>query len=379
MKLRTITLGINLNESRMESQVKEAGRFAGDAKRIFEHNGYQVQTLRLATQPWEAYHSSPSQMTSLVRKLSDLTVENGMDYFNIGTVSSPELISLSSDLIGATGNGFCTATAAGRGRIHYRAARRAAAVIKKLSDLEENGFANLRFAVIFNTPPGCPFFPAAYHQGPPAFSIGMENSSLIFQAFNKAGDIEAAGEILQDLLDNAFKDIEKIAFQIEDKEKFRYGGLDVSIAPSVRKEESLALAFEKLGLGKFGGPGTLAAAAEITECLKKTPVKKCGYSGLMLPVLEDYGLALRNTEGTFDIMRLLQYSAVCGTGLDTIPLPGDVTEEALYALLLDIASLSLKLSKPLSARLMPSPGKKAGDMTAYDFEYFVNTRIMSLD
>ena len=98
----------------------------------------------------------------------------------------------------------------------------------------------------------------------------------------------------------------------------------------------------------------------------------------MLPVLEDYGLALRNTEGKFDIMRLLQYSAICGTGLDTIPLAGDAEEKSLYALLLDIASLSMKLNKPLSARLMPIPGKNAGDMTTFDFEYFVNTKIMEL-
>jgi uncharacterized protein (UPF0210 family) len=98
----------------------------------------------------------------------------------------------------------------------------------------------------------------------------------------------------------------------------------------------------------------------------------------MLPVCEDFGLAKRNDEGTFDLTSLLSYSAVCGTGLDTIPLPGNVSEKKLYALLLDIASLSLKLNKPLSARLMPFPGKSAREMTTYDFEYFVNTKTMKL-
>ena len=98
----------------------------------------------------------------------------------------------------------------------------------------------------------------------------------------------------------------------------------------------------------------------------------------MLPVLEDYGLAMRNNENKFNITTLLSYSAVCGTGLDTIPLPGDVSEDKIYSLLLDIASLSSKLKKPLSARLMPIPGKKSGEKTSFDFEYFVNTKIMEL-
>jgi len=80
----------------------------------------------------------------------------------------------------------------------------------------------------------------------------------------------------------------------------------------------------------------------------------------------------------YNPINLLTYSAVCGTGLVTIPLPGDIAEKKLYALLLDIASLSQKLNKPLSARLMPVPGKKAGEMTEFTFEYFANSKIMDL-
>jgi hypothetical protein len=73
---------------------------------------------------------------------------------------------------------------------------------------------------------------------------------------------------------------------------------------------------------------------------------------------------------------LLLYSTVCGTGLDTIPLPGDVTVDELAAILLDVATLSLVADKPLTARLMPIPGKEAGEMTDFDFPYFANGRVM---
>jgi uncharacterized protein (UPF0210 family) len=146
----------------------------------------------------------------------------------------------------------------------------------------------------------------------------------------------------------------------------------------VQPAESVAFAFEELGLGIFGDVGTLAIAKIITDTITNLGIKKCGYSGLMLPILEDYGLAMRNIDGTFTITDLLLYSSVCGTGLDTIPLPGDTSEEKLYALLLDIASISIKLDKPLSARLMPVPNRKAGEMTDYQFEYFANSKIMNI-
>ena len=99
----------------------------------------------------------------------------------------------------------------------------------------------------------------------------------------------------------------------------------------------------------------------------------------MLPVLEDAVLAGRAAEGTLTVKDLLLYSAVCGTGLDTVPLPGDTNAGQQAAVLLDLSALALRLDKPLTARLMPIPGKKAGDPTNFNFDYFVNSRVMGLE
>jgi uncharacterized protein len=96
----------------------------------------------------------------------------------------------------------------------------------------------------------------------------------------------------------------------------------------------------------------------------------------MLPVLEDATLAARSLERTFSVNDLLLYSAVCGTGLDTVPLPGDTGEDELAGILLDVAALAFRLNKPLTARLMPIPGAKAGDVTDFDFPYFANGRVL---
>jgi uncharacterized protein (UPF0210 family) len=125
--------------------------------------------------------------------------------------------------------------------------------------------------------------------------------------------------------------------------------------------------------------GTLAAAAVLTDAIDRAQFPRCGYCGLMLPVLEDSVLASRAAEGRLRIGELLQWSAVCGTGLDTVPLAGDVSEEALSALLFDVAALAIRSKKPLSARLMPVPGKATGDPVRFDFEYFADSRVLSLD
>ncbi len=98
----------------------------------------------------------------------------------------------------------------------------------------------------------------------------------------------------------------------------------------------------------------------------------------MLPVLEDAVLAGRTSEGRVRVGDLLIYSAVCGTGLDTVPIPGDTDGDTIGAVLADIAGLALRLDKPLTARLMPLPGKQAGDPVSFEFEFFAPGRVMEV-
>lgn len=136
---------------------------------------------------------------------------------------------------------------------------------------------------------------------------------------------------------------------------------------------------ESLGVPMLGKHGSLAAAAFLADALDRGNWERCGFNGLMLPLLEDSRLSKRSVDESLTIKDLLMFSAVCGTGLDTIPIPGDTTVKQIEALLLDIAALSSRLNKPLTARLMPIPGKEAGDLTSFTFEYFSNGRVLALD
>jgi uncharacterized protein (UPF0210 family) len=61
-----------------------------------------------------------------------------------------------------------------------------------------------------------------------------------------------------------------------------------------------------------------------------------------------------------------------------VPIPGDSTEDEIAAVLFDVAALSVRLGKPLTARLMPIPGKKARDKTNFEFDFFAQSRVLPL-
>ena len=155
-----------------------------------------------------------------------------------------------------------------------------------------------------------------------------------------------------------------------------YAGIDPTPAPL--GDVSIGRAIEAFTGGPFGASGTMTAAAIVTRAVRAAPVQQVGYAGLMVPVLEDNVLAKRWEEGTFNIDSLLAYSAVCASGLDTVPLPGDISEQQIARILGDVASLAYKWQKPLAARLLPAPGKKAGDRTEFEDSRMANTTVQKM-
>ena len=378
MKIRTITMGFNYESTSSEKLIRNAATALHSIENDFSKEHYTVQTKRMCTQPWNQYVSSRHELLKTVQKINSYAKKYKIDYFNIGPTNQSSQIPWLSEVLSTTENGFCTAEICDKNQIYYESAWEAACLIKKLSTMRSDGFTNLRFAALCNISKPTPFFPASYHMNDsPSFSIGCENSDLLCDSFHTTDSVEDARKNLLKKCERIYQPIEKNALFCAEKYKVSYEGIDPSICSSIQKDESIVKAFESLGLGLFGEPGTLTIAKLITDVLRQLSIKKTGYTGLMLPVLEDYGLAQRVKEQEVSIQKLLLYSSVCGTGLDTVPLPGDISIKKIYALLLDVATLSIKLQKPLSARLMPIPGKTIRDETTFDFEYFVNTSVMA--
>jgi uncharacterized protein (UPF0210 family) len=207
----------------------------------------------------------------------------------------------------------------------------------------------------------------------------LESANVVAAAFKDAPDLATAKQRLTDSLASAAFDIERHAGRIDAETGWTYMGMDLSPAPSPAKDASIGAAIENLTMLPVGSSGTLTAAATITAAIRDVKVKQTGYMGLMLPILEDARLAQRWSEGRLSLDSLLGYSAVCGTGLDTVPLPGNVTPEQLSLIIGDMASLAVKWHKPLSARLLPVTGKGWGEVTEFNDSFLVNATLQSID
>jgi hypothetical protein len=375
MNIRSITVFADITIPPDTDHLADLGALARRAREAYEAAGYTVQTARLATHL--VADGDPLPPTKQIVTLEAACRAHGFEYLALGPVPTPELSRL-PELLGATEATFATANLidAKTGRIDGRAVRAAARVIQQAAEIEE-GFGNLRFAALANVPAGTPFFPAAYHAGgAPAYALATEAADLAVDACLAAEDVADASVRLVAALEAHAERLLRVAETLQGP---AFLGIDYSLAPFPTPQVSIGAALERLSGRPLGGPATLAAAAVLADALDRADYPHTGFCGLMLPVLEDSVLAQRAAEGRLRVGELLQWSAVCGTGLDTVPLPGDASTEALAALLWDVAALSARLQKPLTARLMPLPGKTTGDPVHFDFPYFADGGVLPLD
>ncbi|MGD0402702.1 MAG: DUF711 family protein [Candidatus Acidiferrales bacterium] len=382
-KIRAITAFVHLDRGHYQDQIQDALKFLRGAKAAYEKSGYEVQTIRITTQSFPEYTRglSEEQTLAFFREYDALAVKEGFDA-SIG----PAMMKDTDDPREAELLGKILANAktlegsifiGGEDGIHWKSIQAAAGVMKYLEANTLHSQGNFSFTTSSFVPDGTPFYPASYlaSEGK-RFAIGLQSANVVADALASSKSPELAEEHLKASLTTYAQQVEKTAKEISRSTGWRYGGIDLS--PAGLKDVSIGRAIENFLGAPVGSSGTLTTAALITRALKSVPVTQAGYSGLMLPILEDSVLSQRWTEGRLSLDAMLSYSAVCGTGLDVIPLPGDVSIDQLAAILGDVASLSVKWHKPLSARLLPVAGKRAGDQTEFDDPFLVNAKIQPL-
>jgi hypothetical protein len=382
LRIRGIAAGIELSRLTDLHTIRSAIALLQRSGERAQEAGYEVQELRLVTNPLVA-RLDADRRESVLGALQEIDREvdaHGI-VLSIGPVLlqdrfEPELAEWVARLTQATrAISFSIPVGSIDGGVLGGAVRTAAQVIARLGRVDPTGVANFRFAAAACVPPGTPFFPVAYHEGAASLGFGVESAGLVRAAF--AASPADAERRLREALETHLGPIEQLGRRIAEAESVRYLGIDPSPAPG--PDRSIGEAIELLTGAPFGSASTLQACATITAALKSLQLQTCGYSGLMLPVLEDRTLARRAGERRYGLQELLLYSAVCGTGLDVIPLPADVSVDLLTRLVGDVATLAVRLRKPLSARLLPTPGCSAGEMARYPDERLVPCRVFDVD
>jgi uncharacterized protein (UPF0210 family) len=249
-------------------------------------------------------------------------------------------------------------------------------IIKKTAEVSAskpvNGCAKL--VVFTNAPEDNPFMAGAFHgpgEGDCVMNVGVSGPGVILAAAR-----EFKGRPINELADG----IKKMAFKITRMGQLvgteaarrlgvNFGILDLSLAPTPAVGDSVARILEEIGLEGAGAPGTTAALAMLTDMVKKGGVMAStnvgGLSGAFIPVSEDEGMINAVKQHSITLEKLEAMTCVCSVGLDMIAIPGDTPATTISGIMADEMAIGMVNNKTTAVRLIPAPGKKAGEWVEF--------------
>ena len=396
-RIRTISFFLTLHKDKTqwEDTLYSVKRDVDLLLPAVQKAGYTLQSIRVITNPFGEYldltnlqtaKADLQYLTELLNKFN----ESGIRLrFAIGAARNKEEIALLPELIAAYGD-LCNACVNvpldEHGVLDNELIEQSVYAVQQIANITPRGQGNFNFTVNFNCKPFIPYFPADYHLShlPNSFVIGLETPDLLVEVLKSvpksphsqfyADCYRAMLQALQYHVDQVLEMLSAVKLS----GKFEFAGIDSSAAPS-KNCSSITKIYELMGLPYFGAVGSVEVSALLTKVFKSIQrVPLVGFSGLMLAVTEDLGLAEGTQKQYFDIRALLTYSAVCGIGLDTVPVAGNAKAETIAAIMRDTGTMAFRLNKPLTVRLFPIPNKVAGEISEFESDDLCNCRLLHI-
>lgn len=320
-KIRTITsfLTLSKDKSSWKEKIQNASLFSEKLAQEFNENGYEVQSLRIVTNAFGEYldtsslESALADMEILSQTIKEASISNMRVRFAIGEAKSSHEIEMTPELIKAFGDicNICVNVPCDELGVPKRETSLACAeAMLKIGQITERGEGNFNFTVNYNCKSLIPYFPASYHNScdEDCFAIGLETPDLLVESLQQVDKNLSHNELFETsytLMRNALQyHVDKILYVInsfEHPNKSKFAGIDTSAAPS-KNCKSMVEVYKLLGVDFFGSAGTIEASALLTRVFKS--IKNCkliGFSGLMLAVVEDEGLADATKHDYFNI------------------------------------------------------------------------------
>ncbi len=393
MDVRSVTISLNLEDIRNDFITEAISAFLSDIEDRFTESGIMIRTRRINLIPLNTGFDLFNEHTLLgtIEKASDISKLSGVRWINVpfdlvdsnGPVSE-SIMETAFHIINRYPNLFVNFIVANDNRINYQAIIEASKFIKQVSGIGSHGYNNFRVGVSCNPRPDTPFFPFTYSSGSLGFSLALEMPKYFYDVISKNRD-RGIAFIREQIIESIVPELvyfDRESRGLAEAHGLRYNGIDTSLAPFKEPGSSVAELIELLGADIFGGNGTLFFTSYLTDILKiarrESRIRETGFGGVMYSLLEDPVLGKSNNLNTFSIDSLISYSCVCGCGLDMVPVPGDVFDEEIASIILDIAALSTTLDKPLGVRILPIPMKKEYELTAFEMDFICNTRIQKM-
>jgi len=390
--IRTVTLGINLKDcihsdlEKFKSNVYEKVTIYGkrlvlEAEKLEDKYGIPIINKRISVTPVSLIvEASPDDAGSEIAETLDRAAEDaGIDF--IGgygalvqkgmTKTDERLIDSLPDVLSKTER-VCAflnlgSTVSG---MNMDAVMRSGKILKDISERTKNGIGCTKFAVFSNAPEDNPFMAGAFHGvGEPDFSlnIGISGPGVVRSVVEKNTNCNLT-ELSEIIKRTAFKITragELIGRELAFKMGVPFGIVDISLASTTKVGDSVARIIELMGIERMGAPGSTAALALLIDAVKKGGAMASGnvggLSGTFIPVSEDSCMSAAAKSGALSIEKLEALTSVCSVGLDMIAIPGDTPAETVSAIIADELAIGVVNGKTTGVRLIPVPGKKAGD------------------
>ncbi|MFP4476965.1 MAG: PFL family protein [Desulfatibacillaceae bacterium] len=398
LDVRTVTLGVSLFScatdsvdglcERVHRRITDAGRHLVEAcDRIGDKYGIPVVNKRVAVSPIAAVGAPfpPEAMVRIAKTLDRAAEDLGVDFIGgfsalvekgMATGDRALMEAIPEALAGTKRVCSSINVATTRAGVNMDAVVLMGRIIKEAAELtaEEDGLACAKLVVFANIPQDVPFMAGAYlgvGEADCVVNVGVSGPGVVKSAVERARlaepdlDLCRVSEVIKQTAYKVTRVGELIGREVAQRLGHPFGVVDLSLAPTPNVGDSVGEIFEQLGLFSIGDPGSTAALALLNDAVKKggafASSSVGGLSGAFIPVSEDLNIAGAAANGHLTLEKLEAMTSVCSVGLDMVALPGDTTAETLAAIMADEAAIGMINKKTTACRLIPVPGKSAGD------------------
>ena len=400
LDVRAVTLGVNLFDcishdlERFKKNIRtkivtHARNLVKTCDAVGEKYGIKVVNKRISISPIALVGAcfSPEQMVEIAHELDEIARQVHIDF--IGGFSAlvekgiapgdQALMNALPQALAQTGR-VCASVnvATTRSGINMDAVLAMSKTIKKAAQLtsDQDGLACAKLCVFSNIPQDMPFMAGAYlgvGVADAVINVGVSGPGVVKKAIERhikgqPGQETTLGTIAETIKRTACRVTrvgELIGREVARNLGIQFGVVDLSLAPTPTVGDSIGEIFQALGLTNIGVPGSTAALAMLNDAVKKGGAFASshvgGLSGAFIPVSEDLNIANAADKGFLCLEKLEALTCVCSVGLDMVPIPGDITVECLAGIIADEMAIGMINSKTTATRLIPVPGKKAGD------------------
>lgn len=399
LDVRTVTLGINILDCRsdtlgqtrkriIEKIKKVAGSFHQVVEEVALIYGIPIVNRRIALTPLALLfkpEDQPEELLGLAQDIDKLAASLKVDFvggfsalIHKGFTKAERVFICNLPRILAATERICASinVASSKGGINVDGILMMGQVIKETAELsaQKDAIACARLVVFANAPEDNPFMAGAFHGiGEPeaAINVGVSGPGVVKEVVERNPQA-SLGELAEIIKRTAFKITrvgELIGRAVASRLNVEFGIVDLSLAPTPRVGDSVAEVIEAMGIEKCGAWGTTLALALLTDACKKggtmASSRVGGLSGAFIPVSEDAAMNEAASCGALSMEKLEALTSVCSVGLDMIAIPGDTPPEVISCIIADEIAIGVINHKTTGVRIIPVPGKKAGDRATW--------------